>query len=156
MLKQLRRSSHDTISDDLHALLNDDEIGHLFNGAYILIQDNGLYYAKWKGLSDARMRGSSHHATDTQHSVHGQELSECLFATRKINGEECTWVQLEPYSRDLSHIIQHSICYLYYRLNGVNVGPRGTSQYTETTPLVIRKERIKPEVILADVVMSPF
>jgi hypothetical protein len=138
----INTSSHDTVHQDILALLNQGEQTELFKGAYFLLQDNGLYYLKWKGLPSLNSRMSSHHSITEQFSVYGNTLSECLFGTRKINGEPCTWFQLERYSHAYTHLLPHALCFLQYRWTGQNVGPQGSSIYTEENPKILNKKRI--------------
>lgn len=141
-------SSHQIIHEDIKALLTDDEKIHLYQGAYFLLQDNGLYYMSWMGLEGKRNRVSSHHSNTQQYAVNGHPISECLYGTRRINGETCTWFQLERYSRRPAEFLQHTACYFMYLWTGKNIGPDGTSGYTEAKPYVLRKDRIKPEQAL--------
>lgn len=148
MRNALLANPHDIIHDDIEALFTEDEKTHLLQGAHFILQDQGLYYLKWRGLGRPRRFGSSHGAATEAFSVYSETLRECLFATRKYNNELCTWVQLERYSHSPTHIIPHGLCFLHYKWTGENIGPQGTSPHTESNPLIIPKKRIQPEVVL--------
>lgn len=144
MHQRLIPNAHDIIHDDIHELIKDDEKKHLFDGAHFLLEDNGLYFSKWKGLPGVKIRVLTSHQSETeQYCISGEILQECLFSTRKINGVIHTWFQLERYPADLSTVHLHIGCLVTYVWSGKNIGPHGSSHYTESHPLVLQKDRIQ-------------
>ena len=99
----------------------------ILSGAYVTIEDGGKTYQKWK--KEAKKRVSSHESCDTQYSIRGPVLKECLFSTKKINDKTVTWFQLERYTSQ--DIVRHGWTYMLYRLHEKNQGPYGSSAYWE-------------------------
>jgi hypothetical protein len=111
-----------------------------YSGGYIFIKDNGKAYDHWMQLGDnltLREGWSSHKSLDPQHSYNSPLVGEMLFGTTELNGEKGSWVQLEAYSTNLTEWPHHMLTFGIHVITGQNVGPFGTSDYTEKKPLII-------------------
>lgn len=133
LMDNFRRALPDEIvilSDILSIWSANDWLTDILGGAHVRIFDNGQKYIDWKGLHAAKGRPSSHAADAPQFSVDGPFCHSILFS--KFGSY--SWVQLEntPFHGQLAG---HATDYVKYVGSGENVGPYGTSHYTEDMPL---------------------
>lgn len=110
----------------------------ILKGAYVLIDDGGFTYHKWKKeLKKIAHRLSSHDSCDTQFAVRGSVISELLFSIKEkwdpITGKlkKYSWFQLERHPLKFGYIIRHMAGWVRYRQSGLNQGPFGESIHTE-------------------------
>ena len=105
-------------------------------GGYLLIDDDGELYKHWhENLNELRPRFSSHQSTDQQFGLKGDFVKEALFGTTftDASSNKQTWIQLERTSTGggLLNLIYHLLNYLQYKFSKKNIGPYGTSKFTE-------------------------
>lgn len=128
------------VGDLIQRLWREDQFEILLQGGHIIFRDNGELYQKW--TSDPHIakikRVSSHHSVDPQWGVEGSFVKEALFGTIiDLNGEKCTWLQLERYPAEgegLVMLAKHLATYFEYLITRKNQGPYGASPYTERHP----------------------
>jgi hypothetical protein len=111
-----------------------------FDGAHIVIEDDGALYDQGRALPDAVERMSSHASLGKQYQVAGDSTGPILFG-RTPDGKG-TWLQLEGHRADLTlggapDLIPHMIDYVKYKLTGKNQSRFGSSSYTDKHPLVL-------------------
>lgn len=110
----------------------------LMKGAHVIVQgDGGWYYGAFKRMGKAHHRISSHYSKIKQFSTsHGPVLSTLLVG-ETMDGN--SWFQFEAAAWDPLHhpvdSIMHMVNYIEYKLRDVQVGPFGTSAYTDRNPL---------------------
>lgn len=112
-------------------------------GAYVLVRDPyQTFYQLCHRFANRRSGGpralSSHASELPQYEVRdGGHV--VLFGFRTYNGIGCTFFQMEPFGawESLVGALMHAATWLGYEVTGRNVGPRGTSAYTEADPLVL-------------------
>jgi len=92
-------------------------------------------YAMLENWPGAYKRASSHRSDAQQYGIpQGQVLHTILLG--KIGGK--TWFQFEGNGvNGVWTFILHMCDYVEYKLTGRNIGPLGTSKYTDRTPLLI-------------------
>ena len=154
--KSLRNINEDEarILNDILSILNGEKIEKkieiltkLFNGAQVHLKGEH-YYHRWKtGKHFSRENLSSHDSNKAQYSVRGAVVIACLVGTRKDeNGDIHTWFQFERHQVGGSNIIDfmintiaHLCNWILYRFTGKNIGPHGSSQYTDNNPFFLEK-----------------
>ncbi|OQR99368.1 hypothetical protein ACHHYP_06920 [Achlya hypogyna] len=111
----------------------------ILRGAHVVVAyDRGFYYDLFRNLSTAvHTRQSSHFSTAPQLAVPQGPLLNTLLMGKTI--EHDSWFQLEgstwdPISRPMDSLV-HVLNYLEYCVGGVQVGPLGTSPFTDRFPL---------------------
>lgn len=132
------------ILSNIHAQQFSTVAHEFYKGAYIFMADGGHAYEQWTHSSltlTDRDGWSSHFSIDPQHSYNSTLFGEMLFGTCELNGEKGTWLQLEAYSTDWNYLPMHLYTYAYHKITGENVGPYGTSSFTEKNPLVLNDEQ---------------
>ena len=109
----------------------------VFFGANVQIQDRGNCYDKWKNLSQVKTRTSSH--LHELGKVKGLYLSSIQGEVLFWNDGMHTRFQLEKSSltKNSLYVINHCIDFLYYRIDGTQVGPMGRSSHTEDYPIIL-------------------
>ncbi len=130
----------DYATDPAHA---QDVLQEMLNGGHLNLDDDGKFYNELVthfSLSISK-RVSSHHSVTQQYSLSYPISKEVLFGvTEDAEGRKRTWVQFEKHNtKNLLNIILHLIDYLKYRITGKNIGPFGSSEHTESNPLVVSK-----------------
>jgi len=116
-------------------------------GAHTVVDnDGGWYHDFFTRLKGAYPRMSSHVSVLQQYGVpEGSTLETLLTGGLRASSAESggveTWFQLEgaqwnPFHRPWQSVL-HMLNYVQYKLTGRNVGPLGTSKYTDRDPLVV-------------------
>ncbi|CAM4469384.1 MAG: hypothetical protein LEGION0403_FIIPPAGN_00268 [Legionella sp.] len=115
----------------------------MLNGGHLNLEDDGkLYDELVKHFnSSISKRISSHHSIAQQYSLSYPISKEVLFGvTEDSEGRKRTWMQFEKHNtKNLLNIILHLIDYIKYRITGKNIGPFGSSEHTDSNPLVVTK-----------------
>jgi hypothetical protein len=114
----------------------------IIKGAHVVVEnDEGRYYEIFKNISTATYtRISSHFSRDAQYAVpQGGLLDTLLTGTTR---RKDSWFQFEganwdPIGRPLDSFV-HVLNYIEYKIRGVQIGPLGTSEFTDSNPLRIR------------------
>lgn len=112
----------------------------MLKGAHIvLLNDHGKYYRQLQQLGSYVYRMSSHYSSTMTFAISPRHvLQTVLIGETK---DQSTWFQLEGSVWDPFHHPIESIChlvdYLEYKVRRVQIGPFGTSIYTESHPLLI-------------------
>lgn len=123
--------------------VEEDVIVEFLKGGHLVIQDNGEFYKKFteecQKLTN-RSNKSSHKSDAPQYSLEGPFVKECLFGTRTVDGQTCTWIQLERHTTKPRDLFGHMSDYFKYVVSKMNQGPYGCSPYTEAKPLFIQAE----------------
>jgi hypothetical protein len=132
----------------------------ILKGAYIIINDNGLFYKKWvlyhklnllKQKKELISFNSSHKSCSDQYRL-GKGIIydindditnnyDLLIGTiskdtncKKLN----TWFQLEKSRLDtFFNTLEHVYNYFTYLINNRNIGPFGESAHTEENPIIL-------------------
>lgn len=127
-----------------------DLLKEVLFGAYVLFPDpKKEFYAFLTTLPHAHKRISSHKSSSLQYGIpEGTYLSAILIGTIPCPASagagadaQCTWLQFEgsewhPFVDPIGGI-GHSLDYFHHKICGCNIGPLGTSTYTDASPLVI-------------------
>jgi hypothetical protein len=115
----------------------------ILNGGHLNLEDGGKFYDELVNTfnSSISKRVSSHHSIAQQYSLSYPIAKEVLFGiTENSEGKKVTWMQFEKHNtKNLLNIILHLIDYIKYRITGKNIGPFGSSEHTDSNPLVIAK-----------------
>ncbi|MDR3502820.1 MAG: hypothetical protein P4L79_09575 [Legionella sp.] len=115
----------------------------LLNGGHLNLKDDGKFYDELVNHfnSSINKRLSSHHSVAQQYSLSYPISKEVLFGvTEDSEGKKRTWIQFEKHdTKNLLNIILHLIDYIKYRITGKNIGPFGSSEHTDSNPLVITR-----------------
>jgi hypothetical protein len=112
---------------------------HMMMGAYFKLIDNGDLYKKLKKAPCAKKTScSSHKSTESQYRCTETEAS-LLYGILYDDDHKkyYTWFQFERYPVSCCHCFT----WVFYKITGFNVGPKGTSEYTEKYPLVLNFKR---------------
>lgn len=116
-------------------------LNEMLQGGYLKFEDDGSFYYELVDSyqQELHTRTSSHHSSVQQYSFSGPVVKEILFGvSADENGKSATWVQFEKHNtRTLINVILHLIDYLVHKWTGKNIGPYGSSEYTEKNPLVL-------------------
>ena len=118
----------------------DKILREMVSGSHIVVKgDDGAYYNWLRSTYQRDARKSSHYSRRQQYAIFmGESLQTLLFGVT-LHGD--SWMQLEGrefhLGRDFVGSLVHLLNFAEYRLTGRNVGPLGTSQYTELSPLYI-------------------
>lgn len=118
----------------------------IFKGAHVIVRgDQGEYYHTFQTLDpdSVYVRMSSHFSKVKQVGI-----TQGSFLTTLLCGEtpeSDTWFQFEsapwnPWGDPLESLV-HVLNYLEYIFRGVQIGPLGTSVYTDASPLIVTYER---------------
>lgn len=123
---------------------------HILNGSYCLVPDQGALARHLHTLPNVKETHSSHPSINNKSyslSVNEAEPANTamlLFGTvfRRysipsiglVDGE-CTWFQMERYGLNLP--MHHLLAYVQYEILNANVGPNGTSKFTDVNPLIL-------------------
>jgi hypothetical protein len=103
-------------------------------GGRIKLRDHKYYYFRWNSDTAISRDGcfSSHYSKDPSYAQRGPTIMTALIGTTE-DGQ--TWIQLEGHTVDdwCAHIKD----FFYSCLYNINVGPRGTSIYTEINPYIL-------------------
>ncbi len=112
---------------------------HLHQGAHIMIPYADLYDQLIEYF-DVHPRYSSHYKDEPaqQYALRSKLLTEVLFGTATVNGQEYTWLQAERNPVEgifgvlsMSTIRHILLDFVEYRITGENIGPMGRSIHTE-------------------------
>lgn len=113
----------------------------LLKGGHLKFYDDGLFYNELiqHFNSSIQKRSSSHNSCVQQYSLSGPVVKEVLFGISiDKNGNESTWIQFEKHNMNtIIEYILHLFDYLMHKLTGKNIGPYGSSDHTESNPIVI-------------------
>jgi len=112
----------------------------VLRGAHVvLLGDSGRFYEWIIAMQGSYRRTSSHVSTRVVYAVSGTLLPSCLAG---MTPRQDSWFQLEAdpwnFNRYPVRSLLHALSFLFYELLDVQVGPYGTSQYSETNPLIVR------------------
>ncbi|MFJ1269403.1 hypothetical protein ACD661_12625 [Legionella lytica] len=115
----------------------------ILNGGHLNWEDDGKFYEELvKNFnSSINRRISSHHSVVQQYSLSYPISKEVLFGVKEDSeGRKRTWMQFEKHdTKNLLNIILHLIDYIKYRITGKNIGPFGSSEHTDSNPLVVTR-----------------
>ncbi len=118
-----------------------DALEELLKGGHIRFEDNGLFYNELvdEFYTNLSPRYSSHKSSQQQYSLSGPVIKEVLFGVSKdVQGKETTWIQFEKNNtKTFISLILHLFDYIMHKLTGKNIGPYGTSIFTEKNPFII-------------------
>lgn len=128
-------------SADQRALLERIEtlgvsVGHLWLGSHVVVRgDSGDVHADW------RRRGSRSRISSHYRGVDSQQF-EVSFKRHALlvgkNGSGDTWFQMENHAgRTVTGKPGHVVDFFRLTLSGRNIGPLGSSNRTEQSPLVV-------------------
>ena len=115
---------------------------HVLQGAHVVVQgDHGQLYQAFRKIGHVTERISSHASSAPQYALSPNHYLVTLLVGKTIDSSYDTWFQFEgaawdPFHHPLDSAI-HIFNYIEYKIRGVQVGPFGTSKYTEDNPLVI-------------------
>ena len=111
----------------------------ILKGAHVLVlHDRGWFYERFAAMRDTYRRGSSHRSARPQIGVPaGRSLKTLLAGTTDWHDswfqlEGAQWSRLRPWDAFV-----HILNYFQYRITGRNVGPLGSSEYTDRHPLYL-------------------
>lgn len=120
-----------------------DILQEMLNGGHLNMEDGGKFYDELvrNFNSSISKRISSHHSVAQQYSLSYPISKEVLFGvTEDAEGRKRTWMQFEKHNtKNLLNIILHLIDYIKYRITGKNIGPFGSSEHTDSNPLIVTK-----------------
>jgi hypothetical protein len=129
------------ISFNQNSIVTNEILEEILKGAYLRFEDNGEFYNKLVHLFHINLqkRRSSHHSYVQQYSFSGPIVKEILFGVSKDEkGTKTTWIQFERHDTNTPvNLILHLGDYFIYKWTGKNIGPYGSSNYTESNPLVV-------------------
>lgn len=135
------RSIDDLITNDLLRLTGFTKVDKILNGAHIIIEnDQAQLYNKWQNLKNCRPRSSSHYLFNRlgqQYAITGSAFTEVLFGQKIHNGKLSTWFQAEASPAVGGSFWSHAKDFLIYILSGKNIGPQGTSNHTDRSPIIL-------------------
>lgn len=118
-----------------------EALEEILKGGHIKFEDDGLFYNELieEFNTNLRPRFSSHKSSQQQFSLSGPVIKEVLFGvTKDEQGKETTWMQFENNNtKTLISLILHLFDYIMHKLTGKNIGPYGTSNFTEKNPFII-------------------
>ncbi|OQR99358.1 hypothetical protein ACHHYP_06918 [Achlya hypogyna] len=116
----------------------------LLKGAHVVVEnDAGVFYGLLKNISTTTYpRISSHVSVATQYAVPQGPLLDTLLTGTTLSND--SWFQFEganwdPVERPVDSML-HVLNYVEYKIRGVQIGPLGTSEHTDRSPLRIRFE----------------
>jgi len=143
----------------LIAVDNFEQVIHLFNGAYILIQDGGIRYDEWANMEGSRSHDSNLHSFDKQFAFQGNLVKECVFGTRAFDSQKATWLQLKNPSSHTRKLLAHFSEFILSKLTDKNIDSIMNVNYTESRPLLVkvpayRTERIANAKLLENMVFG--
>jgi len=122
-------------------LITKEVLEEMLKGGHIKFGDGGLFYDELiKAFnSNIEKRHSSHKSCVQQYSFSGPLLKEVLFGVSEDkNGNKKTWIQFEKHNtKTLINLILHMLDYIVHKWTGKNIGPYGSSDYTEHNPIVV-------------------
>ena len=128
------------ISFNQNSIVTTEILEEMLKGAYLRFEDNGELYNKLVHLFHANLqkRRSSHDSCAQQYSFSGPIVKEILFGVSKENGLKTTWIQFERHDTNTPvNFVLHLGDYFLYKWTGKNIGPYGSSNYTESNPLKV-------------------
>ncbi len=117
---------------------------HILKGANVIFLDKGRHFHRWKKLKGAYQRISSHdHERGNCYGLRSKIFHESLFW---LDRDGNTRLQLEktPFSKpilDIGNKLRHLVDFLRYFRDGLQQGPYGVSNRTESNPIVIRSSK---------------
>lgn len=113
----------------------------ILKGGYLKLEDNGSFYNELIYIfhPNLQKRHSSHHSCVQQYSFSGPVVKEVLFGVSEDKkGTLTTWIQFERHNtHTLINLILHLFDYVIHKYTGKNIGPYGSSNYTESNPLKV-------------------
>lgn len=131
----------------LHLNIEADEVRvgevlqEMLKGGHLQIDDNGQFYKQLVHdfSSSITKRTSSHASIVQQYALSYPITKEILFGvTEDEKGNKKTWIQFEKHNtKTLLNLILHLIDYIKYKFTGKNIGPFGSSEHTDSNPLVL-------------------
>jgi hypothetical protein len=109
----------------------------VLRGAHVLVEDeDSKIYDFLRTLPGAWRQISSHQSDRDQYGIPEGRVVSTLLVGRIRN---TTWFQLEDAPWDPFHdfvgSLNHAIDYVEYKIRGRNIGPLGTSEFTDKNPL---------------------
>ncbi len=138
---------------------NYDHLKKLLKGAYFIIEDNGVFYNKWKMYSKHYRSFfkniSSHKSCKKTYRIGKNKICningninhnyDCLIGTtcyldKNSTHKYCnTWFQFEKTRLDsISNTLKHSVEYLQCVITRKNIGPFGKSSNTKNNPVILK------------------
>ncbi len=120
------------LSHAVRAMRTTEQVGQLLRGAFVILVDDGAELPRMiqaRGVKPTAF--SSHHSVGPQYRLGGRRLPTILVGAYSSHS---SWVQLERHSMGMRHFAD----YMRHVMSGLNVGPYGTSGYTEKRPLSVR------------------
>jgi len=124
-----------------NSVFTSDILDELLKGGHLKFKDDGLFYTEltYAFGENIQERYSSHNSCVTQYSFSGPIVKEVLFGISVDNdGNKTTWIQFEKHNtKTIIELILHIFDYIMHKWTGQNIGPYGSSDYTENNPLVV-------------------
>ncbi|MCL9684864.1 hypothetical protein [Legionella maioricensis] len=124
-----------------NSIVTAEILEEMLQGAYLKFEDNGSLYNELIAIFhlNLRKRSSSHASCVQQYSFSGPVVKEILFGvSENKTGTNTTWVQFEKHNTNTPiNLILHLFDYVMHQWTGKNIGPYGSSNYTESNPLIV-------------------
>lgn len=140
--------------------ITNKQLNEMLNGATIVIyNDNYKYFKKIKQLCGPKIGKhskklinkfkTSHNDIKGQYRCNKPNIT-LKYSKQKIEfdllvgkgntniNKPSTWFQLEKSNINLNNILSHSKDFINHKINNINIGPLGTSKFTETHPIIIK------------------
>lgn len=111
-------------------VLTADVVRDIQYGAYVVLEDDGLLYRTWHARGEERL-WSEHSSSAPVFDVAGT-TGTVLFGT---TSQGHTWLQWE---RSARCTCAHCVDWLRFFVSCKNQGPQGSTERTESNPIVLR------------------
>ncbi len=117
------------------------EAREIHKGAYCIVDDDGRLFRQWRQHRGAKIVITTHYALSCCYAIHYDDSDVDKIRSHGVlvfgqNKDRHTWFQLEQYAVR-THPLKHAMTLVKYKVTGRNVGPRGSSVYTESNPLTL-------------------
>lgn len=138
---------------------NYNHLKKLLKGAYFIIEDNGIFYNKWKNYSkyynSIFKNSSSHKSCKNTYRIgknkicningHINHNYDCVIgkicnSNKNNNHKHCnTWFQFEKTRLDsINNKLKHTVDYIQHIFTDKNIGPFGISSNTDINPIILK------------------
>jgi len=116
------------------------------SGAHMVVNATGelpvgTFYAIMTHMRGAYQRMSSHSSSVPQYGVPEGRILRTLLTGRQVDPPQRSWFQVEgaewsPLKHPLDSLL-HLLNWIRYKVTGLQVGPLGSSKFTDKNPLVV-------------------
>lgn len=115
----------------------------ILDGAYVSVSDPEHWgYDSFIAADDAYKRACSHASSDQTYGMTlSGSLRSMLVGTDDSRTLNYTWFQFEGADQHTTWL-GHTLDYWEYKITGRNIGPLGTSGYTDWNPIVLGKTEL--------------